>query len=123
MHIGNLIKQVVRKQQLTDNQFGQMIGLTRDGVQKIYPKEFLDTELLNSISRVLNHDFFTYFSRELSTVQEQNPQFGQVTHDDLNKITALLYRLNERLDEVEKHLPQKKKAVKGYSKPKTKKKK
>lgn len=123
MRIGHRIKEVVRQQEFTDSKFGELIGLTRDGVQKIYQKEFLDTELLNTISKALNHDFFSYFSRELSTVQEQKPQFGQVTHDDLNKITALLYRLNERMDDMEKRLPQKKKPEKGYPKPRVKKKK
>lgn len=123
VHIGKIIKQVVRQQQLTDVQFGQLIGLTRDGVQKIYPKEFIDTELLTTISKSLNYDFFGYFSRELSTVQEQSENFGKVTQDDLQRLTALLYRLSDRIEDLEKRLPAKKKSVRSYRQIKPKRKK
>ena len=89
---------------MTDSQFGHLIGLSRPGVQKLYPKDFLDTELLQKISQALDHDFFADISRDLGMVQEGEEKIGFATREDVGHITLLLEKMNRRLEELENKL-------------------
>ncbi|MGJ1342190.1 hypothetical protein [Sphingobacterium sp. 1.A.4] len=59
--IGQIIKNVATAQGLTQQQFGEKINRTKQGAANIYRRSTIDTELLKSISRELNHDFFSYY--------------------------------------------------------------
>ena len=45
--------------------FARKLSCSRANVYKIFCKEYIDTELLTHISRILNYDFFQYFSEHL----------------------------------------------------------
>ena len=45
--------------------FARKLSCSRVNVYKIFCKEYIDTELLTRISRILNYDFFQYFSEHL----------------------------------------------------------
>lgn len=57
VHIGKKIQEVVDNSSFTIVAFAKEIGLTRDGVYKIFKKESIDREQLQKISKV----FFAYF--------------------------------------------------------------
>ena len=118
VHIGERIRELVRKKKLTDSQFGHLIGLSRPGVQKIYPKEYLDTELLQKISQALTHDFFAEFSKELGMVAEKESPFGQESTNELGRLFNLLAQMNQRLEDLETNIstPSKKTKKKTKSK-------
>lgn len=118
VHIGERIRELVRKKKLTDSQFGDLIGLSRPGVQKIYPKEYLDTELLQKISQALTHDFFAEFSKELGMVAEKESPFGQESTNELGRLFNLLAQMNQRLEDLETRIstPSKKTKKKTKSK-------
>lgn len=101
VHIGERIRELVRKNKLTDSRFGDLIGLSRPGVQKIYPKEYLDTELLQKISQALDHDFFAEFSKGLGMVEEKEESFGLDRQEDLSRLFQILEKMNSRLDTLE----------------------
>jgi transcriptional regulator with XRE-family HTH domain len=82
LHIGKKIKEVLRDSNLSVIEFAKKINRTRDPVYKIFAKESMDTELLQKISEVLQHDFFSYYSNTLSIVKEPG-KAGYVKKDDL----------------------------------------
>lgn len=56
--IGQIIKEHVKALGLSDVQFGEMIHCQRANVGKIYKRASIDSALLGTISRALNHNFF-----------------------------------------------------------------
>ena len=71
IHIGKKIQDVVDNSSYTIVAFAKEIGLTRDGVYKIFKKESIDTEQLQKISKVLDHNFFSYYEQP-SHAKESN---------------------------------------------------
>jgi transcriptional regulator with XRE-family HTH domain len=118
VHIGKKIREVLRKAGYTSvEDFAKEIGLSRNGLYKIFEKQFIDTDLLRKISTVLKHDFFSYFSQDLALVKESKDSFGFATKDEVNAVLHLVEKLNKRFDDLEERLPLKKKpAKKKYKK-------
>ena len=114
IHIGKKIKEIVDKSAFTVVEFAKAINLSRDGVYKIFAKEYIDTDQLKKISEILRHDFFNYYSTELGELKDPSNQFGYATKDDLEQLKRLIEVLAKKIDE---RFPQKKeKAKKNYSK-------
>lgn len=65
VHIGSRIKEEVRLQGLTNEKFAAMINVNQRTVNKLYNKQFIDLLHLYQISKVLNKDFFQFYSDEL----------------------------------------------------------
>ena len=62
VHIGNLIRDEVRRQGRTNAWLAEKIGVTTRTLQRIYNHSSIDTQQLLLICRVLNKDFFEYYS-------------------------------------------------------------
>lgn len=86
VHIGQKIKNVVEDSGLSAVDFAKKINRSRDVAYKIFNKENLDTGMLQKISLVLEHDFFSYFSEDLPIVREAG-KIGYTKKTDL--ITSL----------------------------------
>lgn len=63
--IGERIKSVVEERGMKISHFAKMINRTRQNVHNIFGRHTIDTELLMEISRCLNHDFFSEYSKVL----------------------------------------------------------
>ena len=63
--IGELIKERLNAHESSVAWFARKLSCSRVNVYKIFCKEYIDTELLTRISRILNYDFFQYFSEHL----------------------------------------------------------
>ncbi len=63
--IGELIREQLKAEGRSVTWFARKLSCSRANVYKIFSKEYIDTELLSRISRILNHDFFQYFSESL----------------------------------------------------------
>ena len=61
IHIGKIIKRVVKEKGLSVTEFGKRISKHRRNVYDIFSRESVDTELLQNIGKVLEHDFFKYY--------------------------------------------------------------
>jgi hypothetical protein len=61
IHIGELIKHVVRDSNMKDVDFAKMIGKSRQNVYDLYKRSDVEVKLLLTISRSLNYDFFQHF--------------------------------------------------------------
>lgn len=65
MHIGKRIHEIVRQRQVTVGWLAAHIPCERSNVYNIYGREYVNTDLLFTLSRLLGHDFFADLSREL----------------------------------------------------------
>lgn len=64
VHIGKKIREVLSKSSMTVVDFADKINKTRTVVYDIFKRDSVDSVLLNRISKVLNHNFFQYYSTE-----------------------------------------------------------
>ena len=79
IHIGNEIKKVLDASDVSVSEFAKRINKSRGNVYSILSRKSIDTDLLQSISHVLNFDFFLLFSEtfeslsyRLKTLEKEN---------------------------------------------------
>ena len=65
IHIGNLIREELRRQGHTNAWLAERISVNVRTVNKIFTKPSIDTQRLYQISKELNKDFFECYSNEL----------------------------------------------------------
>ena len=87
VHIGKKIKEVWRKSRLKGTEFASLINRDRQVIYDIFKRESIDTELLQQISKVLNHDFFSYYSNDPLIIKDPRDKFGYATKDELAHVT------------------------------------
>jgi transcriptional regulator with XRE-family HTH domain len=61
IHIGKKIKEVFEKKGFTVTEFARRINKSRENIYGIFKRKTIDTGLLLTISKVLDHDFFKYY--------------------------------------------------------------
>lgn len=75
VNIGIKIKGIVSKKGMSVSEFGRRINKSRENVYSIYKRKTIDTGLLITISTILEHDFFQYYtslSTEVEKLREEN---------------------------------------------------
>lgn len=72
LKIGALIEAELRRQQRTVAWFSRRINCDRRNVYDIFSRTYIDTGLLFHISRILNHDFFRYYSDALPVLSRED---------------------------------------------------
>ena len=95
-----------------------MINRDRQVIYDIFKRESIDTELLQQISKVLNHDFFSYYSGDLPLVIEPKGSFGYATKEEVADLKRMMGNLIQEFEQIRERLPQKKPLTKAYSKSK-----
>ncbi|MES2679562.1 MAG: hypothetical protein V4635_06735 [Bacteroidota bacterium] len=105
IHIGKRIREVLDKSAFTVVDFAKSINLSRDGAYKIFAKEYIDTDQLKQISKVLKHDFFGYYSADLPELKDPANKYGPPSRDEFESLKRLIESLEKKLDE---RLPEKK---------------
>lgn len=65
IHIGELIKSELERQERTPSWLARKIHCARSNVYYIFTQTSINTSLLMQISRALNYDFFKVFVNEL----------------------------------------------------------
>lgn len=65
IHIGKLIKQELRSQGRSVKWFEEQIHRSHSACYDIFRSHDINTELLKTISKVLNHDFFIDLSNQM----------------------------------------------------------
>jgi len=66
IHIGHLIQQQLKEQGRSVTWFAQRLNYDRSNAYKIFSKQHIDTDLLLTISKVLNYNFFNNYSEQLT---------------------------------------------------------
>ncbi len=64
IHIGQQINTILKIRKMPVSEFASLINRTRTVVYNIFERQTIDTGLLFQISKVLNHDFFNYYTKE-----------------------------------------------------------
>ena len=67
IHIGNIIRDELRRQGHTNAWLMKRIGVSERTLQRLFNKPSIDTQQLFLINSALNTDFFLYYSNALST--------------------------------------------------------
>lgn len=79
IHIGNLIRDELRRSGHTNQWLADRINLTPRTLQKLFNKPSIDTQQLLTISRALGIDLFHYYSDTLAA----HVQYGHVSTSDI----------------------------------------
>lgn len=62
VHIGQIIELELRRQRRSVSWFARELCCDRTNVYKLFRKESIDTMQLFRISKILSHNFFTYYT-------------------------------------------------------------
>ncbi len=82
IHIGNLIRDELRRSDHTNQWLADRIGITPRTLQKLFNKPSIDTQQLLAISRALGVDLFHYYSDALAT----HVQSGHMSTSDTQQM-------------------------------------
>jgi hypothetical protein len=119
VHIGKKIKEVWTASRLKGTEFATLINKDRQVIYDIFKRETIDTGLLETISKVLNHDFFNYYEQNpSSTTKESKSEYGYATKDEVANLAHAILKLTKAVERIEEQLPKKKAVVKKVSKKK-----
>jgi hypothetical protein len=100
VHIGKKIKEVLKESRLGATEFGVQINKSRTVVYDIFERDSIDTALLQKISKVLDHNFFSYYKVEPATVKDDRVVYNKKS--DLAAVAEELRTLKRQLAEMEK---------------------
>lgn len=101
VHIGKKIKEVFKQSGLKGTEFASLINKDRQVIYNIFKRDNIDTEDLQQISKVLEHDFFSYYSQELPIIKEPGKVGYTKKVDLITSLGAELKTYRKRLDELE----------------------
>ena len=65
IHIGSIIRCELRKQNRSNRWLAEQIGVVPRTINKIFLKQDMDTTQLFRISKAMQVDFFSYYSKKL----------------------------------------------------------
>jgi hypothetical protein len=91
IHIGEEIKKVLYQSDLSVTEFAKKINKSRGNIYSIFSRSAIETDLLFSISEILNYDFFQLYSQTHTVLQNKIYE--------LEKENQLLSQLNRLLME------------------------
>ena len=97
VHIGQKIKKALNESKYSVTDFATKINKSRTVVYNIFERDTIDTGLLHKISKVLDHDFFSYYNENIGWVAKDE-QANYIKKNDLLAI------LNEELQACKKQL-------------------
>jgi len=97
VHIGQKIKKALDESKYSVTDFATKINKSRTVVYNIFERSTIDTGLLYKISKVLDHDFFSYYNENIGWVAKEE-QANYIKKNDL------LATLNEELQNCKKQL-------------------
>jgi len=65
IHIGNLIRDELRRQGRTNQWLADQLGIDRRTLQRLYIKPSIDTQQLFRISKILGVNLFKHYTEQL----------------------------------------------------------
>ncbi len=113
IHIGKKIKEVLDKTPISVVEFAKSINLTRNGAYKVFEKETIDTGQLQTISKVLNHNFFSYYEQAILT-NNKDIKSGQdyATKSELADLANIVLNLSKLIEHIDLQIQKRKVVVK-----------
>lgn len=80
LHIGNCIKQYLETHGQSASWLALQMHCTRNNIYKIFNRKYITTDQLMQISRILQHDFFAYFSKLAADMIEKEKTGDVITN-------------------------------------------
>lgn len=93
LHIGQLIKEHVKRKRIKVSQLSELLNVSEPNVYKIYLRSSIDTVLLENISIALDVNFFEFYVKRFS-LENQEAKLVQC-----EKENSLLRQLIQEKDE------------------------
>lgn len=72
IHIGEIIKKVMKKRKISVTKLSQEIHCDRTNIYSIFKRKSIDTELLVQISNALHYDFLSLYTKELTAINNDD---------------------------------------------------
>ncbi len=85
IHIGKIIKKLVKKKGISVTGFADQINYSRRNVYEIFERETIDTGLLIKVSKVLEENLFLHYISENDISNFKN---SKSTEEELKEILA-----------------------------------
>jgi hypothetical protein len=109
IHIGKLIKDELDKSPISVVDFAKSINLTRNGAYKVFDKETIDTGQLQTISKVLNHNFFSYYEDLILKAAKENKIENKIfVKSEFTELSVAITKLAKAIDRIDETLNKKK---------------
>jgi len=70
LHIGNLIRKVLKEKRISVSEFAAMANSDRTNMYRILQRESIDLSVLERYSRLLDYDFFRDLSENFQSERE-----------------------------------------------------
>lgn len=99
VHIGNIIKDVVKDKGIPVKTFADKVGFSRRNAYEIFNKTTIDTGLLGKISKVLGENLFLNYLSDSDINKIKN---DKTTSQELKEILSNLKSEVKRLKEIKK---------------------
>lgn len=101
IHIGKKIKEVWKESRMKGTEFAALINRDRQVIYDIFDRETIDTGLLLTISKVLHHDFFLYYTlNPLPETKEHKNAYGYATKEEVLEIARALQALTREVEKL-----------------------
>lgn len=111
IHIGEIIKNLVKKKGISVTDFADKINYSRRNVYEIFDKKSIDTELLVKIGKILEQNLFLNYISEKDISELINNK--KTSADELINI---IERLKKTVDNLETRIISSPKSIKKSSK-------
>ena len=70
IHIGQLIKKIVRENNIKDVEVARRIGKSKQNVYDLYKRNDVEVKLLLTLSQALNYDFFQHLVKQKKQAEQ-----------------------------------------------------
>ncbi|MDR2083976.1 MAG: XRE family transcriptional regulator [Bacteroidales bacterium] len=78
IHIGSIIRDKLKEDGRAASWLAKKLNCNRTNIYKIFDKSDINTDQLLMISKILDHDFFSYYSKRLNN--EPNGEDNNIKH-------------------------------------------
>lgn len=115
VHVGNKIRERVEEIGMKKSEFARRINCSPQNVYDIFERKTLDSKLLSLICKVLDYDFFQYFSnngKKLVINEEKGEYISIKDYHKLKEEYAQIKKLTERYENEMEMLKQENKYLK-----------
>ena len=99
VHIGNIIKGIVKDKGMPVKAFADNLGFSRRNAYEIFNKTTIDTGLLVKVSKILNKNLFLYYLSDSDLNKIKN---DKTTSEELKEILTSIKSEVKRLKEIKK---------------------
>lgn len=97
VHIGKVIKRLVKEKGFTVTEFAEKINYSRRNVYEIFDKNTIDTGLLVKIGKLLNENLFLNYISETDIYKYKS---NKTTKEEMEEILLLLKTEVKKLKEI-----------------------